>query len=190
MVIQEKVSQADLTELLHALNNNRPGSLDRFATFVQSELRKIAAGYLHKEWANDSLQATELVNECFLRVFRGAQPQWSDRAHFFGIAAQSMRQILVDRARRRGALKRPAQAMRLSLEDVDLSSPEKSWQILAVHEALEKLEQVDARLVRVIELRFFTGLSIQETAQVIGVAPATVKRDWMFAMAWLHRELS
>jgi RNA polymerase sigma-70 factor, ECF subfamily len=183
-------ASSNITQLLEASRKGEPGKADELAQAVQAELRALAASYLRRERGGGTLQPTELVNECYVRLYQVGSWEWSSRAHFFGVAARSMRQILVDRARRRGALKRPDCALRLSLDDVLCYTNETAWQLLAVHEALERLEQVDPRLCRIVELRFFAGLAAEETAQVVGISPATVRRDWTFARAWLHRELS
>ena len=179
-----------LTELLRQVRASEPGKADELLSLVYPELRGLAAGYLNRERGGGTLQPTELVNECFLRMFQQAPPDWSGRAHFFGVAARSMRQILVDRARRRGAQKRFDGAAKLSLEDALVYTDEESWQVIAIHEALERLEAWDPRLSRIVELRFFAGLGVEETAEVVGASSATVRRDWSLARAWLHRELS
>jgi RNA polymerase sigma-70 factor, ECF subfamily len=180
----------NITQLLEASRKGERGKADELAQAVQAQLRGLAASYLRRERGGGTLQPTELVNECYVRLYQAGSKGWSNRAHFFGVAARSMRQILVDRARRRGALKRPDGAMQLSLDDVLCYSDHAVWQVLAVHEALERLEQFDPRLCRIVELRFFAGLATEEMAEVVGLSPATVRRDWNFARAWLHRELS
>lgn len=157
---------------------------------VYPELRRLAAHFLRREKRGVSLQPTELVNECYLRLYQHATPDYSSRQHFFGLAARSMRQILVDRARRRGTLKRGESPMRLSLEDALLYTDEEAWQVIAIHEALKRLAASDQRLCQVVELRFFAGLGVEETAAVLGSSPSTVRREWSLARAWLHRELS
>jgi RNA polymerase sigma-70 factor (ECF subfamily) len=184
------MAPSNITQLLAASRKGEPGKADELAQAVHGELRVLAASYLRKERGEITLQPTELINECYVRLYQAGSWDWTSRAHFFGVAARSMRQILVDRARRRGALKRPDNAMKLSLDDAISYSSEAAWQLLAVHEALERLEVLDPRLCRIVELRFFAGLATEETAEVVGISPATVRRHWSFARAWLHRELS
>jgi RNA polymerase sigma factor (TIGR02999 family) len=186
------MASSNITQLLEAARKGDRSKADELAQAVQVELRILAASYLRRERNGGTLQATELINECYLRLYQagGGGGEWNNRAHFFGVAARSMRQILVDRARRRGALKRPDAALQLSLDDVMATSEDSAWQVVAVHEALERLEKVDPRLCRMVELRFFAGLTVDETAAVMGVAEITVRRQWSFARAWLHRELS
>jgi RNA polymerase sigma factor (TIGR02999 family) len=185
------MASPNITQLLEAARKGDRGKADELAQAVQAELRILAASYLRRERNGGTLQATELINECYLRLYQAdGGGDWNSRAHFFGVAARSMRQILVDRARRRGALKRPDAALQLSLDDVLAATEESAWQVLAVHEALERLDKLDTKLCRIVELRCFAGLTIEETAAVVGVAPITVRRQWSFARAWLHRELS
>ena len=156
---------------------------------MYDELRRIAAAYMRRERPGQTLQATALVHEVYLRL-AGAGTPWTDKKHFIGIAARSMRQILVERARARGAQKRWAGLNRVTLsESLALAADEEAI-LPAIDEALERLEQVDAELARVVELRFFAGLSVEETGDALGMSPATVKRRWALARAWLFRELS
>jgi RNA polymerase sigma factor (TIGR02999 family) len=158
-------------------------------------MRRLAAGYLQRERPGHTLQPTALAHEAYLRLLDQRHVSWQNRAHFMGLAAQAMRRILTDHARRRHALKRGGNAVHVALDRVDgvdaVASTENPLGI-SVEEldaALDRLAQLDLRQVRVVELRFFTGLSIEETAEVLAVSPATVKRDWTLARAWLHREL-
>lgn len=162
---------------------------DEAVAAVYDELRRIAAAYLRREQRADSLQPTLLVHEAYLRL-AGASPAWADRGHFLGIAARSMRQILVDRARARGAQKRWAGLDRVSLTDTLVRAAEQDAMLLALDDALERLGRIDAVYVQVVELRYFVGLSIEEVAETLGLSPATVKRRWAYARAWLFRELS
>jgi RNA polymerase sigma factor (TIGR02999 family) len=165
-----------------------PGA-DELTPLVYNELRRLAAAYLRRERPGQTLQATALVHEAYLRL-AGAGTPWHDKRHFVGIAARSMRQILVERARARGAQKRWAGLDRVSLTDALAVAAEQEAMLPALDEALERLEQVDAEQARIVELRFFAGLSIEETADALGVSPATLKRRWSLARAWLHRELT
>ena len=156
---------------------------------VYDELRRLARRHLWRERPDHTLQSAALVNEAYLRLVRQEAPQWQNRAHFFGVAAQLMRHILVDHARNRRAAKRGAGAPRLAL-DPELGPAQKTEiDLVALDDALSKLAALDAQQGRLIELRFFGGLSIEETAVVLGVSPATVKREWATARAWLRREI-
>jgi RNA polymerase sigma factor (TIGR02999 family) len=175
-------------ELMSADDSQRPHA-DELAPLVYNELRRIAAAYMRRERPGQTLQPTALVHEAYLRL-AGAGTPWTDKRHFIGIAARSMRQILVERARARGAQKRWAGLNRVSLSDSLAVAADEEAMLPALDEALERLEQVDAQLARIVELRFFVGLSIEETAEALGVSPATLKRRWALARAWLFRELT
>jgi RNA polymerase sigma-70 factor (ECF subfamily) len=155
---------------------------------VYNELRRLAAAYMRRERPGQTLQATALVHEAFLKL-AGAGTPWTDRRHFFGIAARSMRQILVERARARGAQKRWAGMDRVTLSDAIAQAPPGDAMLPALDEALDRLEQIDPEQARIIELRYFVGLSVDEAADVLGISPATLKRRWALARAWLFREL-
>jgi RNA polymerase sigma factor (TIGR02999 family) len=159
------------------------------APAVYTELRRLAAAYMRRERPGQTLQATALVHEAYLRL-AAAGPSWSDRHHFLGIAARSMRQILVEHARARGAQKRWGGVDRVSLTDFIADSAHADAMLPALDEALTRLEEIDPQQAKIIELRYFVGLDIQETAEALGISPATVKRRWAMARAWLHRELS
>jgi len=162
---------------------------DELAPAVYAELRRLAAAYMRRERHGQTLQATALVHEAYLRL-AGATPAWSNRQHFLGIAARSMRQILVEHARARGAQKRWGGMDRVSLHE-SVANPALAEAMLpALDEALTRLEQIDPEQARIVELRYFMGLDINETAAALGISPATVKRRWAMARAWLHRELS
>jgi len=156
---------------------------------VYEELRRIARRHLRRERPDHTLQSAALVNEAYLRLVRQEAPQWQNRAHFFGVAAQLMRHILVDHARNRLAAKRGAGAPRLALDERLVPIQKSEVDVVALDDALGKLSALDPQQGRLIELRFFGGLSIEETAVVLGVSPATVKREWAVARAWLLREL-
>jgi len=163
--------------------------LDEVAPAVYDELRRLAAAYVRRERPGQTLQATALVHEAYLRL-AGAGTPWTDRKHFLGIAARSMRQILVERARARGAQKRWADLDRVSLTESLVRASEEDAMLPALDEALARLERIDPEQARIIELRYFVGLGIEEAADALGISPATLKRRWAMARAWLFRELS
>jgi RNA polymerase sigma factor (TIGR02999 family) len=159
------------------------------APIVYHELKRLAAAYMRREKPGQTLQPTALVHEAYLRLANAGTP-WTDRRHFVGIAARSMRQILIERARARGAQKRWAGLNRVSLSDSLAVAADPESMLPALDEALTRLEQIDPEQARIIELRFFAGFSIEEAADAMGMSPATLKRRWSLARAWLHRELS
>ncbi len=157
---------------------------------VYDELRRLARYYLQNERTDHTLQSTALVHEAYMRLAGGDAPHWQNRAHFFGIAAHVMRQILVEHARAHNAAKRGGpDACRLTLDDVFNLEQKTDVDIIALDVALTRLSQLDPQQSRIVELRFFTGLTIEDTSEVMGISPATVKRDWTSARAWLHREI-
>jgi RNA polymerase sigma-70 factor, ECF subfamily len=164
-------------------------NLSRLMPAVYDELRKLARRYMAREQYGRSLQATALVNEAYLRLVREKAQGWQNRAHFCAIAAGAMREILVERARARAALKRGGSRVRVSLTGVHAKGEDVSMDVLALHEALDRLGQLDPELVRVVELRFFGGLTVEETAEALDSSPATIKRAWSMARAWLKREM-
>jgi len=164
-------------------------SLDAVAAATYRELRRLAGAYLRRERAGHTLQPTALVHEVYLRLADAGTP-WVDERHFVGIAARSMRQILVEHARARGAQKRWAGMDRVTLTASLVAAADEDAMLPALDEALSRLELLDAEQARIVELRYFVGLSVEETAATLGLSPATVKRRWAFARAWLHRELS
>jgi RNA polymerase sigma factor (TIGR02999 family) len=168
--------------------SNPPPAQD-LAPLVYDELRRIAAAYMRRERPGQTLQATALVHEAYLRL-AGAGTPWHDKRHFVGIAARSMRQILVERARARGAQKRWAGLDRVSLTDSIAMGSDQVAMLPALDDALTRLEQIDPEQARIVELRYFAGLSIEETAEALGMSPATLKRRWALARAWLFRDLS
>ena len=175
------------------LNNWREGdrkALDALLPLVYDELHRLAHFQLRKERPDHTLQSAALVHEAYLRLAGGTAPQWESRSHFFGIAAQLMRQILVDYARRHGAAKRGGSVCKVSLEDAMVAAKKIDLDVVALDDALQALAAIDARQARVVELRFFSGLSLDEISTVMEIAPATVQRDWTAARAWLHREMS
>ena len=182
-------SAGAVTQLLRAWSDGDAGALERLLPLVEAELRRLARGYMGRERRDHTLQVTALVNEAFLRLTGARQLRWQDRAHFLGISARLMRRVLVDHARTKGYRKRGGGAQRVTLDDALLVSPEPDVQLLALDRALEVLAAADSRKARVIELRFFGGLSAEETAEVLHVSTDTVKRDWRLAKLWLLREL-
>jgi RNA polymerase sigma factor (TIGR02999 family) len=164
-------------------------AVSRLMPVVYDELRRLARHYLARERAGQSLQATALVNEAYLRLKKDKRQPWHDRTHFLAIAATSMRQILVERARARNAAKRGGSQIRITLTDAVVSGGDKTFDLLILDEALSRLSALDPEQGRIVELRFFGGLSIEESAETLGVSPATVKRGWSMAKAWLKREL-
>jgi RNA polymerase sigma factor (TIGR02999 family) len=182
-------SPGAVTELLRAWSNGDDGALERLTPLVEAELRRLARAYMRRERQAHTLQTTALVNEAFLRLTGARAVGWQDRAHFLGIAARLMRRVLVDHARARGYRKRGGGIQRVTLNERLVASPEPALDVIALDRALEALAAVDARKTRVIELRFFGGLSVEETATVLHVSPDTVKRDWRLAKLWLLREL-
>ncbi len=179
----------EVTQLLAAWSDGDRAALDRLMPLVYAELRRLAHHYMSRERPGHTLQTTALVNEAYLRLVDQEKMRWENRAHFFGIAARLMRQILVDHARSRQAAKRGGGQYRLSLSTVDRIASRPDVNLLALDEALSRLEAIDPQKSRIVELRYFGGLGIEETAEVIGLSPATVKRDWSMARAWLRCEL-
>jgi RNA polymerase sigma factor (TIGR02999 family) len=180
----------NITQLLIAWGNGDPAALEALAPEIQKELHRLAAHYMAGERPGHVLQATALVNEAFLRLVDWERVQWNNRAHFFGVAAQMMRRVLVDAARSRGRAKRGGEAVKVSLSEAVAAPQMENVDLIALDEALQSLEELDPRQSRVIELRFFGGLSLEETAEALHVSVATVRRDWSLARAWLFRELS
>jgi RNA polymerase sigma factor (TIGR02999 family) len=179
----------DVTRLLEDLSNGKTGALEELLPLVQAELRRQAARYLRRERPNHTLQPTALVNEAFLRLIEQRDVRWQNRAHFFGIAAQAMRRILVDHARTHGRAKRGGGAPMVSLDEAVVAVEERSTDLLALDQALDRLAVEDPRQAKVVELRFFGGLSVEETALVMDISPATIKREWTMAKAWLYSQL-
>ena len=179
----------DVTQLLEAWRRGRPEALDQLMPLVYDELRRLAERYLRRERPDHTLQATGLVHETYLRLVDQQNVTWQNRTHFFGIAAHLMRQILVDYARRHHAAKRGEAAPRLSLDEALGLPHERDVGLIALDDALTSLAALDPQQSRIVELRFFGGLSLDETAEMLGISPATVFYEWTLARAWLHREL-
>jgi RNA polymerase sigma-70 factor, ECF subfamily len=180
---------SETTLLLRAWADGDRSALERLTPRVYRTLRRIAGHQLKNERDGDSMQATALVHEAYLELIDVTNVDWQHRAHFFAVSAQIMRHILLDRARKRLAAKRGGSAQQLNLDDVPDLSGDRAGELVALDDALSTLEQMDARKARVVELRFFGGLSVEETAEVLAVSPETVMRDWKFARSWLHAEL-
>jgi RNA polymerase sigma factor (TIGR02999 family) len=183
------LASRDITQLLIAWNSGDRTARDELMPLVYDELRRLARAYLRRERPNHTLQPTALVHEAYLRLVDQSQVNWQNRSHFFGIAARLMRQILINHAEARHAAKRGGSAERLSLSAVDRFADKQEIDMIALNEALKNLECVDPIQCHIVELRFFGGLTIEEVAEVTGVSPATVKREWSTARAWLRREL-
>jgi RNA polymerase sigma-70 factor, ECF subfamily len=179
-----------VTELIESYRNGDQKALEELLPQVNDQLRRIAAAYLRKERPGHTLQPTALVNEAFLKMVDQKEVRWENRAHFFAAAAKLMRWVLMDHAKARNREKRGGGAFRVTFEEGINWSKDEGLDFEALHQALEKLEKQDERRGRVVELRFFGGLSIEEIAEVLQTSPATVKRDWTMARAWLFRELS
>jgi RNA polymerase sigma factor (TIGR02999 family) len=183
-------SSDSVTRLLVDVRLGRRDALDRLLPLVHDELHRIAAGYMRRERADHTLQPPALVNEAYLRLVDQRDVEWRDRAHFLGVAAQLMRMILVDHARARRAAKRAGGAERVPLDETVLVGGERDVDLLALDEALARLAAFDAGLCRVVELRYFGGLTTREAAEVLGISTATVEREWATARGWLRRELT
>ncbi|HKV77572.1 MAG TPA: sigma-70 family RNA polymerase sigma factor [Candidatus Sulfotelmatobacter sp.] len=180
----------EVTQLLQGWRGGDRNALDALVPLVYKELRRLAHFQLRDERRDHTLQSANLVHEAYVRLVGLKVPQWESRAHFFAIAAQLMRQILVDYARRHGAAKRGASICKLSLDEAMMVSRRKAVDVVALDDALRELAKIDARQSRVVELRFFAGLSLEEISAALKIGPATVQRDWTAARAWLHRQIS
>ena len=182
-------SPDEVTLMLIKWSDGERDALDRLIPLVYGELRGLASRALRRERRDHTLQPTALVHEAYLRLIDQRNVNWQNRAHFFAIAAQAMRRIVVDHARRHNALKRGGDDLKVELEAAMLLPAKSDVDVVRLDEALSALNELDPQQSRIVELRFFGGLSIEETAEVIGISPATVKRDWSMAKAWLHREM-
>jgi RNA polymerase sigma factor (TIGR02999 family) len=179
----------EVTQVLVRAQAGDPNAAEELLPLVYSELRQLAAAKMQSQSPGHTLQATALVHEAFLRLTTGARTTWTDRTHFFRAAAEAMRCVLIENARRKGRWKRGGHLERIQLEGLQLAEDSTPDTLLVVHEALDKLAAVDARKAELVKLRFFVGLSNAEAAEVLGVSEPTVKRDWDFARAWLLREI-
>ena len=180
----------DVTMLLQAWSKGDNDALDQLTSMIYAELHRLARRYMAREQVGNTLETGALLNEAFLRLVHWKTARWENRSHFYGLAAQIMRRVLVDHARSRGYQKRGGAVQPFSLDDAIVMTPERSPDIVALDEALQRLAAFDERKSKVVELRFFGGLSNEETADVLQVSPFTVIRDWNFAKAWLLRELT
>ena len=183
-------ASGDVTRVLAELDCGSPEAAAKLLPMVYDELRRLAEKYLSDEPPGQTLQPTALVHEVYLRLVGDNGGRWENRAQFFWVAARAMRHLLIDHARRRRAAKRGGDRRKLSLEDVIEPTVDRDEYLVALDDALTELASVDRQLSRVVELRFFGGLSVEETAQVLEVSPVTVKRTWKLAKGWLHREIS
>jgi RNA polymerase sigma-70 factor (ECF subfamily) len=182
--------QQEVTNLLVEWKQGNKAAMDLLTPLVYNELRRLAERYLRNERSAATLQPTALVHEAYLRLVAQSMPDWESRAHFFGVAANLMRQILVDHARKHRSAKRGGGVEKMSIDEIVGLGAEKPGDIIALDDALQALQEIDERKAKVIELRFFGGLSVDETAVALGVSPATIGREQRLAEAWLHRELS
>jgi RNA polymerase sigma-70 factor, ECF subfamily len=180
----------EVTELLQKWSNGDAEALEALTPVIYSELHRIAKRYMSREREGHTLQTTALVNEAYMRLIDWKTAKWENRAHFFGVSAQLMRRILVDFARKRPKISHDESAKKVSLEEAFTVTTEKTADLVALDEALYELAKFDERKARIVELKFFGGLSVEETAEVIKIAPITVMREWQKAKAWLYRELS
>ena len=183
-----KDQTSQVTGLLREIVRGDSGAVHRLFPLVYDELRALARGYMRSERPDHTLQSTALVHDAYVRLVGESAVQWEGRAHFMRIAARAMRQVLVEHARRRGALKRGAGAKRVTLAEAELEAPSDDY-LVALDEALPLLEERDPQAARIVELRFFGGLTVEETAENIGVSARTVKRDWRVAKGWLHQQI-
>ncbi len=186
----EQNPASEVSQLLQGWRHGDRDALDALLPLVYKELSRLAHSQLRNERPGHTLQTSALVHEAYLRLVGLNSPVWESRSHFFAIAAQLMRQILVDYARRHGAAKRGADSPKVSIEEAIMASQAKGVDVILLDDALQSLEKIDSRQARVVELRFFGGLSLTEISDAMQIAPATVQRDWTAARAWLHREMS
>jgi RNA polymerase sigma factor (TIGR02999 family) len=187
------VSQAsahEVTQLLIEWSNGDKAALNKLMPLIYEELRRLAHRYMTRERPGNTLQTTALVNEAYVRLINRKNVHWQNRTHFFAIAAQLMRSILVDHARSYAYAKRGGGATKLTLDEAMVVSQERAGEVVALDEALKGLAEIDPQQSRIVELRFFGGLTIEETAEVVALSPATIKREWNAAKAWLYHELS
>lgn len=185
-----KPSPHEITQLLQSWSDGNQEALDSLVPLVHAELHRLARHYMSGERPGHSLQTTELIDEAYVRLIDWKNVRWQNRAHFFGVAAQMMRRILVDFARARASAKKGGGAQYVSLSEAMTISPERGEDLIALDDALQSLSELDPRKSRIVELRFFGGLSVEETAEVLQISTRTVMRDWGLAQAWLYRELS
>ena len=180
----------EVTRLLKAWSDGDQSALDKLMPLVYGELHRLAHQHMRREKPGHLLQTSALLNEAYMRLVDQSQIRWESRTHFFGIAARLMRQILVDEARRRSYAKRGGGTIQVPFDEAAAARQEQSVNVMALDDAMKSLEKIDERKSRIVELRFFGGLSIEETAEVLKVSPGTVMRDWTFTRAWLRKEMS
>ena len=180
----------ELTQLLIEWSNGDKAALDKLMPLVHAELRRLAHRYMSRERPGHTLQTTALVNEAYVRLVNRKDVHWQNRAHFFAIAAELMRSILVDHARSHAYAKRGGGAQKIELDEAMIVSQERAAEVVALDDVLKELAKIDPQQSRIVELRFFGGLTIEETAEVLGLSPATIKREWSTAKAWLYHELA
>jgi RNA polymerase sigma-70 factor (ECF subfamily) len=178
-----------ISRLLESVRNGDAAATAALTPMLYNELHRLAMHHMRNERPGHTLQATALVNEAYLKLMDNREANWQNRAHFLAIASQAMRRVLIDHARSKRRVKRGGLQQKVSLEDVVIAAEEQSYDLVALDGALDRLAKVDARQSRIVELRFFGGLSVEQTAEVLGISAKTVKRDWAVARAWLHREL-
>ncbi len=181
---------SDVTQVLNAIEKGDPKAATQLLPLVYDELRKLAACKMANEAPGQTLQPTALVHEAWLRLAGGTDHTWDSRAHFFGAAAEAMRRILIDNARRKKALRHGAGQARLDIQDIEIAAPAAEDRLLAIDEALNKLATVDKPKAELVKLRYFAGMTIEEAAAVLGMSEATAKRWWLYARAWLFTEIS
>lgn len=184
------LSRQEFTQVLKAFNQGDKNALNNLLPAIYDELHDLASRHMHRQFSRHTINTTSLVHEAYLRLIDQENADWQSRAHFYNIASQAMRHILVDYARGRSAAKRGGGQAKISLDEVAVMAEDRSDEWLAVHEALNKLETIDRRQSKIVELRYFTGLTIEDTAAALDISPATVKREWIMAKAWLARELT
>lgn len=181
--------EAEITGLLAAWKNGSPQAIDSLMPLVESELRRIARRYLRRERENHTLQTTALINEAYLKLIKADDINWQNRAHFFAVSSKIMRRILTNYARDARAEKRGGGGEHINLDDAIVFTPEKSRQLLDLDDALKRLEEFDALKSRIVEMRYFSGMSIEETAEALGISPSSVSQHWRMARAWLKKEI-
>lgn len=186
---QSDSPQSTISRLIRELRNGDANAAATLMPLLYDELHRLAVYYMRNERAGHTLQPTALVNEAYIRLIDQRESDWQNRAHFIAVAAQAMRRVLIDHARSKQRVKRGGLQVKVALEDVALAAGDQPQDLVALDAALERLAKVDARQSRIVELRYFGGLTVEQTAEVLGISAPTVKRDWAVARAWLHREL-
>jgi RNA polymerase sigma-70 factor, ECF subfamily len=184
-----KIIQEDVTELLGQVANGDESAASRLMPIVYDQLRRLAGSYMRRERPDHTLQPTALLNDAYLRLIGQRDVNWQGRSHFYGLAAHIMRRILIDHARAHLRQKRGGGAIRVQLDEALVFAPERSSELVKLDEALLRLAELDPRQSRIVELRYFAGLSVEQTAEILGTSARTVKREWSMAKAWLHGEL-